>query len=145
MCPEGVWRPILRNQNVKNVWGLRPHTFSSLLLCNLGPRTPSGHNCCQILIFCFIRSVPGDGLLQSYTHWREHVCLLGWAGWLPGDFLNKSSAKRRPGQIRKVSLGEHGWDNSGKLYQGHVANFSSEIGSGKPFPRGGQDKSGKLD
>ena len=40
LCLEGVWGPRLRNKSVQNVWGLRPHTFVSLLLCNLGPRTP---------------------------------------------------------------------------------------------------------
>ena len=64
MCPERVCGPRLRNQNVKNVWGLRPHTFFTLLLRNLGPQTPSGHNFCTILILCIFRIVPGDGLLQ---------------------------------------------------------------------------------
>ncbi len=30
MCPEGDWGPILPNRSVKNVWGLRPHTFFTL-------------------------------------------------------------------------------------------------------------------
>ena len=30
----------MRNKSEKNVWGLRPHTLFSLLLCNLGPQTP---------------------------------------------------------------------------------------------------------
>ncbi len=40
LCPEGVWGPILRNTNVKNVWDLRPHGFFTLLLRKLGPRPP---------------------------------------------------------------------------------------------------------
>ncbi len=40
MCPEGVWGPRLRKQRENKLWGLRPHTFFSLLLRNLGPQTP---------------------------------------------------------------------------------------------------------
>ena len=64
LCPEGAWGPELRNTSEKNVWGLRPHTFFTLSLRNLGPRTPSRHNVCAILIFCVSRIVPGDAQLQ---------------------------------------------------------------------------------
>ncbi len=40
LCPVGVWAPRLHNKSEKNVWGLRLHTFSSLLLRNVGPQTP---------------------------------------------------------------------------------------------------------
>ncbi len=41
----GVWGPRLRNTNVNNVWGLRPHASFTLLSRNLGPQTPSRHKC----------------------------------------------------------------------------------------------------
>ncbi len=41
----------MRNKSDKNVWGLRPYTFFTLLLRHLGPQTPSGHICCAILIY----------------------------------------------------------------------------------------------
>jgi hypothetical protein len=37
-------------------------------LRNLGPRTPSWHNFCALLIFCVFRNVPGDGLLLCYDN-----------------------------------------------------------------------------
>ena len=52
---------------MKKVWDHRPHTFFSLLLRNLGPQTPSGHNFCAILILFVFRIVPGDGQLQPWS------------------------------------------------------------------------------
>jgi hypothetical protein len=54
LYPGGVWGSRLRNKSVKNVWGLRPHTFFTFLLRNLGLRTPSGHNVFTILIFVLL-------------------------------------------------------------------------------------------
>ncbi len=59
----------MRDQNVKNVWGLRPFT---LVLRNLGPRPRSGHNYCAVLVLFIIRNAPGDGQL--------HPCTLGSHG-----------------------------------------------------------------
>ena len=56
MSPEEVWEPGLRNKIIKRC-GLRPHTIFTLLLRNLGPRTPSGHKCCASLLFCITAAV----------------------------------------------------------------------------------------
>ncbi len=64
-CPEWVWGPRLHNKGEKDVRGLRPPTFFSLLWRNLSPQTPSGHDFCAIIMFRIIRIVPGDGLLQG--------------------------------------------------------------------------------
>ncbi len=47
--PEGVWGPRWRNKSEKHVWGLRHHTFFSLLLRALGPQIPFRAQCCAIL------------------------------------------------------------------------------------------------
>jgi hypothetical protein len=49
----------LRNKSMENLWGLRPHTFFTLILRNLGPQTPSGDNFGAILIFCVSHSTWG--------------------------------------------------------------------------------------
>ncbi len=41
----------MRNTNIKNMWCLRPHTFSKLLVRHLGPQTSSGHNFYTNLMF----------------------------------------------------------------------------------------------
>ncbi len=41
----------IAQKNEKNVCGLWHHTLFSLLLRNLGPQTPSGHNFGTMLIF----------------------------------------------------------------------------------------------
>ncbi len=63
--------PSLRNKSVKNVWGLRPHTFLrphtlfTPLLCNLGPQTSSGHNFCTILIYFVFALYLGMGYYNT--------------------------------------------------------------------------------
>ncbi len=51
LCPEGVWGPRLHHKCVKNVRGLRSHTFFTLLLGNLGPRTPPDTTVAQFYYF----------------------------------------------------------------------------------------------
>jgi hypothetical protein len=74
-CPEGVCGPRLCHTNVKHVWGLRPHTFSTFVLRKFGPQTPSGHNFRAILIYIFIfyifTGLPGG--VDNYNA-RGHVC-----------------------------------------------------------------------
>ncbi len=67
MCPEGVRGPRLRNKSAKNVWGRRPHTVFSILLCTLGPQTPSRHNICSNLIFAFLDFTWGWTTSRKYT------------------------------------------------------------------------------
>ncbi len=60
----GVW-----NKRVKHARGRRPHTFVRLFLCNLGPQTPSEHNCRAIVIYTFFDFLAywGSGQLQRNT------------------------------------------------------------------------------
>ncbi len=57
----------MSNQNITHVKGLRPHTFVTLLLRNLGPRTPCRNQSLHDCTISIIRTVPGDGQLQGYT------------------------------------------------------------------------------
>jgi hypothetical protein len=52
---------------LKNMWFLLLFT---LVLCNIGPQTASGHNFCTIVVSLIFRSVRGDGLLQIYGRKR---------------------------------------------------------------------------
>ena len=47
----GARGPRLHNKREKNVWGLRPHTFFTLLLCNLVHRIPPDTMFAQVYYF----------------------------------------------------------------------------------------------
>ncbi len=71
----------MRNTNVNNVWGRRPHTFLFRFYCAItAPRIPPDTICCGSFVFVLIRSVPGDGPLQPDGLWpmTNRICVVIW-------------------------------------------------------------------
>ena len=82
LCLEGVREPRVHNTGVKNVWGRRPHTFFALLLHNLGPQTPSGHNCCAILVFFILYLFTGlPGGVDNYSGYGQKAFVYEVPPW----------------------------------------------------------------
>jgi hypothetical protein len=114
LCPGGDWEPRLCKKNLR---GRRPHTFLSLFVRNLGPQTPSGHNCCAILLpllFTLHLGVWADlgrpHIYQIYFHHfapsaKTQIPTNGPYNWSPRLILGATCTIFRAGTIPKAPGG----------------------------------------